>query len=64
MQVNVSEKCTGHGRCYTLAEDVFESDDIGYNARVGTTFEVRSDLGEIARFGASSCPEDAITIVE
>ncbi|KXX57285.1 ferredoxin [Rhodococcus sp. LB1] len=64
MQVNVSEKCTGHGRCYTLAEDVFESDDIGYNARVGTTFEVRSDLGESARFGASSCPEDAIIIIE
>ncbi len=24
------EACTGHGRCYTLAPDVFDSDDAGY----------------------------------
>jgi ferredoxin len=64
VQVGVSDKCAGHGRCYTLAPEVYESDDDGYNTGVGTTFEVGSDLAEKARIGASNCPEDAIAIFE
>ena len=27
-----NEVCSGHGRCYTLAPDVFDADDEGYGA--------------------------------
>ena len=64
MQVHVSDKCSGHGRCYTLAKDVYEDDDAGYNAAIGLTFPVRDDLAEQARLGAVNCPEGAITISE
>ena len=52
--------CTGHGRCYALAPDVFEPDDDGYC--VVTRAEVGDDLAEQARIGALNCPEDAITV--
>ena len=29
------EKCTGHGRCYSLAPEVYEPDDVGLDAREG-----------------------------
>jgi ferredoxin len=63
MRVSVSDKCSGHGRCYSLAPDVYQDDDVGFNVAIGTTFEVSSDLAEQARMGAVNCPEDAITIV-
>ena len=25
-----SDRCTGHGRCYTLAPDVFDADEVGH----------------------------------
>ena len=25
-----AELCTGHGRCYTLAPDVFDADEVGH----------------------------------
>lgn len=52
--------CTGHGRCYALAPDVYEPDDDGYC--VVTRAEVGDDLAEQARVGALNCPEDAITV--
>ncbi|EUA40756.1 ferredoxin [Mycobacterium avium subsp. hominissuis 101] len=33
-----AERCTGHGRCYTLAPDVFDADEFGHcvvRARAG-----------------------------
>ncbi|HEU5085744.1 MAG TPA: ferredoxin [Acidimicrobiales bacterium] len=56
------EACTGHGRCYTLAPEVYESDDVGYCD--DPTGEVPVGLEEAARRGAANCPEGAITIVE
>lgn len=64
MQVSVTDKCSGHGRCYSVAKDVYEDDDIGYNAAVGQTFEVGPDRAEQARLGADNCPERAILITE
>jgi len=32
MRVHVDvEKCTGHARCWSLAPEVYELDDLGYN---------------------------------
>jgi ferredoxin len=58
-----SEKCQGHGRCYSLSPDVFESDDEGY-ARLLVDGDVPPDLEPAARLAADNCPEFAIEIVE
>ncbi len=55
------DACTGHGRCYSLAPDVYEPDDVGYV--VDPSGDVPSGLEDDARRGAGSCPEQAITIV-
>lgn len=56
--------CTGHGRCYTLAPDVFEPDDEGYNAQRDRPIDVPPEQETAARYGARSCPEGAISVVE
>ncbi len=57
-----TERCTGHGRCYSLAPDLFDCDDRGY----GTvkTPEVPSGLEEQARTAVLNCPENAISLEE
>lgn len=61
MHVSVNrDLCTGHGRCYMLAPDVFDADEAGYcTVKVS---EVDGDLLEQARVGVNNCPEDAISI--
>lgn len=55
-------RCSGHGRCYTLAPDVFAADAEGYG--VVATPVVPPELEEDARMVARSCPERAIDLVE
>ena len=54
-------KCQGHGRCYSLAPEVFESDDEGY-AVLLVSGEVPTELEDAARLAADNCPEYAITV--
>ena len=54
-------RCTGHGRCYTLAPLVFTCDDAGYAELVGDG-TVAPELADQARLGAANCPERAITV--
>ncbi len=56
-----SEKCQGHGRCYSLAAALFESDDEGY-AVLLVEGDVPADQEADARLAADNCPEYAITI--
>jgi ferredoxin len=56
-----SDACQGHGRCYALASDVFESDDEGY-AVLKVTGVVPESQREAARLAADNCPEFAIHI--
>lgn len=56
------EACVGHGRCYTLAPEVYEADDEGYCA--GSVHDVAPEHEAQARRGARNCPEDALTIIE
>ena len=63
-----SSKCQGHGRCYSLAPELFESDDEGYSVLLGgekngdiTTRDVPADLERPARLAVDKCPEFAIT---
>ena len=56
------EKCTGHARCWSVAPEVYELDDLGYN--VTPVKDVPAGLEELARKGALACPEQAITVEE
>ena len=52
--------CAGHGRCYSLAPEVFEADDEGHSRLI--TEEVPESLREQALLGVQNCPERAISI--
>ena len=56
------EKCQGHGRCYALAPEVFDSDDEGYAICKVDGGEVPADLEDAARLAADNCPEYAISV--
>lgn len=65
MKLSISaELCRGHGRCYTLAEDLLEDDDEGYVSARGLIIDVPDDQVDDARNAAGSCPERAITVLE
>lgn len=44
--------CTGHGRCYSLAPEVFEADDEGYSELRDTMIDVPEGTRSAARHGA------------
>ena len=54
------DACVGHGRCYAVAPDVFEPDDMGHC--VVRVDEVPEALEDQARTGVRSCPEDALAV--
>jgi ferredoxin len=57
-----NERCTGHGRCYALAPEVFEPDDEGHS--IVLQADVPTELEAKARLGVDNCPEQAISIVD
>jgi ferredoxin len=56
------DRCTGHGRCYTLAPDLFEPDDDGYGVAIHDIVPAGREAQAI--IGVGNCPEDAITVSE
>jgi ferredoxin len=63
MKVRVdAERCTGHGRCYGLAPEVFGADDYGHC--VVLLPEVPAEREREARLAIANCPEDALANVE
>lgn len=57
-----TNKCAAHGRCFAVAGAVYDVDDDGFNAMDQT--DVPPGLELVARDGAQSCPEQAITLIE
>jgi ferredoxin len=55
-----SATCTGHGRCYSLAPQLFDSDDFGHG--VVLCADVPDDLRDAARSAVENCPERAISL--
>lgn len=55
-----AEACTGHGRCYSLAPELFQSDLNGHGELVGS--DVPPELEASARKAITNCPERAITL--
>jgi ferredoxin len=56
------EVCTGHGRCYSLAPEVFEPDDYGHGQVILDV--VPEELRARAELGVQNCPEHAISVEE
>ena len=64
MKVRVDpEKCQGHNRCYSLAPELFDIDDLGYASAKGDGV-VPPGLEEKAERAVANCPEFAITLEE
>ena len=55
--------CQGHNRCYALAPDLFDVDDVG-QAMLIVDGQVATDAEPRARLAAANCPEYAITITD
>ncbi|GAA1638002.1 ferredoxin [Georgenia ruanii] len=57
-------KCSGHGRCYTLAPHLFEPDDEGFP--VVRNAVVADDMDGISALAAAvdNCPERALTVTD
>lgn len=61
MRVRVdSGACTGHGRCYSLAPDLFTADDVGHCVLLHE--DVPEELEDQARIGVQNCPEQALSV--
>ncbi len=58
-----SDKCEGHSRCYALAPDLVDVDDLG-NAFELNDGVVPAGMEERAQLIIDNCPEYAIEIVE
>jgi len=64
MRVHVDpDRCQGHNRCYALAPELFEVDDLGMASAVGDG-TVPPELEEKARLAVANCPEFAVSISE
>jgi ferredoxin len=64
MRVHVDpDKCQGHNRCYAIAPELFDVDELG-NAHELNGGEVPAALEEKARMAVANCPEYAIEITE
>ena len=55
-----ADRCTGHGRCYSLAPDVFDADEAG--RCVVLVEDVSAELEPQAKTGEQNCPEEAIIL--
>ncbi|MGI8491270.1 MAG: ferredoxin [Acidimicrobiales bacterium] len=60
MKVHVDpDRCQGHGRCYALAPEIFDADDLGTSSEKGDG-AVPAALEDKARLAIANCPEFAI----
>jgi ferredoxin len=63
VRVVVSERCAGHGRCFSNAPGLFEDDEDGFSVPKNDG-AVPVGLEDDAQAAAGGCPESAITILE
>ena len=57
-----SERCQGHGRCYSLAPDLFDSDERGHCVLLTDTVPEGREAAAVS--GVDNCPELALTLVQ
>ena len=56
-------KCTGHGRCYTVAPNLLSDDEEGFVTLRGSSMTVDDDQLADAAEAEAACPERAITLI-
>ena len=56
-------KCSGHGRCYSLAPEIFDCDDEGFSVLLVERVE-GPDLEHKLLEAVANCPERAISVAE
>ena len=57
------DRCTGHGRCFSLSGELFTDDENGYG-QVLHDGVVPDGLEAVARRAQAACPEQAIEVSE
>jgi ferredoxin len=55
-------KCTGHGRCYTVAPNLLSDDEEGFVTLRGNSMPISDAQLADAEEAAAACPERAITL--
>ena len=64
MHVHVdADKCQGHNRCYAIAPELFDVDELGYAHELNDGV-VPAGMEEKARLAVANCPEHAIDLTE
>ena len=62
MRVSIDEgRCSGHGRCYVTAPELFTDDDMGRGQVIGDG-EVSEAQQTAAELAVVSCPEQAVSL--
>jgi ferredoxin len=59
-----AERCTGHGRCYSLVPELFDSDEQGHSVLLAPDVDIAADQQRQAQVAVDNCPEDAISLQE
>jgi ferredoxin len=54
-------RCQGHNRCYSIAPDLFDLDDLGMSSEIGAG-DVAAGRLDAARRAVANCPEYAIAL--
>lgn len=57
-----ADKCTGHGRCYTVAPNLLTDDEEGFVTLRGSSMPIAGDQLADAEEAVAACPERAITL--
>jgi ferredoxin len=52
-------RCTGHGRCYTVAPNLLSDDDEGFVTLRGSSMPIDDDQLADAEAAVAACPERA-----
>lgn len=55
-----TERCTGHGRCYSLAPHLFDADDEGHSVLLRP--DVPPEHRAEAKLAIDACPESCISM--
>ena len=64
MRIHVDrDRCQGHGRCYALAPELIEPDEIGNGREIGAG-SVPAGQKHNARLAVANCPERAVILEE
>lgn len=65
MKVTIDQdRCQGHLRCYAIAPDFFQVDDLGHATTSPDGDQVPTEIEDKVREAIRNCPERAITIEE